>query len=360
MKRLIMLIFLCTAAISGCAQNHFNIPAENFAAKVRVIGVAPIMLDSDSDITHPDKGLLVPLLTELNRNYEPLLIRRLQSTGNFYAVTPLVDDAKQLFPSLVSRREKRDDAGVQYLKYFWKNEEIAAYIKKNRVDAVMLVVISGFTRNSRIFSSNLLSTLETDYNFLIMTAQIVAQDGTVLWEYPNFRGQLLTYYPLINLQYPDFSESDANLSSKTRVQFKSIDGIRRVLEKKRSDWILRETTEPEIYGKMFDEMVSLIKYPASKATGETAAEGKVTQPAEGGQHKSPPVAEKPLPLPAPSPAKTVPSAPAPTQVTPAPSAKTTSPAISPMPTAPTPPATIPLETQAPAPVEIVPATGSTL
>jgi len=185
---------------------------------------------------------------------------------------------------LLARREKRDDAGIQYNKYFWKNDEIVSYLKKNRLDAVMIVVVNGLTKTSKIYSSNLLTSLETNFNFLMMSAQILGADGTVLWEYPNFRGRILPYYPLVNLQYPDFSESEANITNVTEVRFKSIDGIRRTLEQKKSDVLFRETAESEVYGRIFDEMIFLAKHSAeNKPKGEASAE------------KRPAVATDPLP-----------------------------------------------------------------
>lgn len=277
MKRLVIGLLFVAGTMLGCAQNRFNVPAESIAEKVKVLGVAPIFMDADSDIIYPQKELLVPLISELNRKYEPLLVRKIKETGNYYAVTPLADESQQLFSSLIARREKRDDAGIQYNKYFWKKDEIGAYIKKNRLDAVMVVVVSGLTKTSKIYSSNLLTSLETNFNFLTITAQIVDPDGTVLWEYPNFRGRLLPYYPLINLQYPDFSESEANQSRKVEVRFKSIDGIRRTLEQKKSDWLLRETPDPEVYGRLFDEIASLVSYSVDKK-GKGAVDGKPLPP----------------------------------------------------------------------------------
>lgn len=275
MKRFVVALLVVAGTMTGCARNHFNIPAENFAENVKVLGVAPIFIDTDSDIIHPQKELLIPLISDLNRKYEPLLVRKLQSTGNFYAVTLQADEPRQLFSSMMARREKRDDADIQYNKYFWKNDEISAYIKKNRLDAVMVMTVSGLTKTSKIYSSNLLMSLETPFNFLTMTAQILGPDGTVLWEYPNFRGRLLTYYPLVNLQYPDFSETEANLSRKTEVRFKSLDGIRRTLEKKKSDILFRETQEPEVYGRLFDDMTSLIEHSVDKQTKGAAEDGKL-------------------------------------------------------------------------------------
>lgn len=307
MKRFVICLLLVAGTMPGCAQNYYNIPAENIAEKVKVLGVAPILIDADSDIIHPQKDLLIPLITDLNRKYEPLLVRKLQGTGSFYAVTLLADEPKQLFSSLTARREKRDDAGIQYNKYFWKNDEIGAYIKKNRLDAVMVIVVSGLTKSSKIYSSNLLMSLETNFNFLTMTAQILGPDGTVLWEYPNFRGRLLTYYPLANLQYPDFSESEANLSKNTVVRFKSLDGIRRTLEEKKSDWLLRETPEPETYGRLFEEIASLVKLSDGRQVkGAAATDNKPSAPPDeslkpaGAPGKAAPAAPTPAPKAAPA------------------------------------------------------------
>ena len=321
MKRFVVGLLLVAGTLCGCAQNHFNIPAEDFAEKVKVLGVAPIFVDAESDIIYPQKELLMPLIAELNRKYEPLLIQKLKSTENFYTVMLLADEPQQLFSSLISRREKRDDASTEYNKYFWKNDQIGAYIKKNRVDSVMLIVVSGLTKTSKIYSSNLLTSLETNFNFLTMTAQIVGPDGTVLWEYPNFRGRLLPYYPLVNLQYPDFSESEANVSHKTEVRFKSLDGIRRTLEQKKSDLLFRETQEPEIYGRLFDEITSLIKHSVDRQTKGEAADGK-SQPPSGEPQKPGTVVEKPAapattPASAPKPAEEAPATPAPTTPAPA-------------------------------------------
>lgn len=271
MKKLLLSGLLVVSLMTGCARNYYNVPTENVADKVRTLGIAPIFTDADSDIRHPQKDLLVQLVTDLNRKYEPQLARKLKATGNFYTVALLDSDPVQLFASLLFRREKRDDASILYNKYFWKNEELRSYIQKNNLDAVLLLTVSGLTRNDKIYSSNLLKSLETDYNYLTLAAQMLDANGTILWEYPNFRQRILSYSPLINLQYPDFSESDANLSGKTEVKFKTLDGLRRALEHKQKDWLLRETTEPEEYSTHFDEIVSMIKYDLGSKSKDAPA-----------------------------------------------------------------------------------------
>jgi len=263
MKRTLAVFLLISGVISGCVQNHFNVPIDNFADKVKILGVIPIIVDADSDISHPQKEQLIRIVTDMNRKYEQQFVRKLKGTGNFFTVALMEVDPQRTFGNLLSRREKRDDATILYNKYFLNNDELRDYIKKNKLDAVMLIVVSGLTRTEKLYSSDLLSSLTSDYNFLTMTAQIFDPNGVLLWEYPNFRGRILTYYPMINLQYPDFSEAEANLSDKAQVKYKTLDGIKRSLDKKQKDLLLRETQETEIYGKQFDEMLDFLKYDAN-------------------------------------------------------------------------------------------------
>jgi hypothetical protein len=336
MKRLLLILTLFAAFASGCSQNHFNVPTENFADRVRVLGIAPIIVDADSDIRHPQKDQLIPLVTEMNRKYEQQLIRKLKATGNFYTVALLDGDPQTIFSKLSSRREKRDDATLLYNKYFWKNDELRDYIQKNNLDAVMLLVVSGLTKSEKVASITQFKSLTSDYNYLIMTAQILDANGSILWEYPNFRQYVPGFDPMINLEYPDFNEADANLTTSTNVKFKTIEGIRRSLGQKRKDLLLRETQESEVYSNQFDEMISLLKYDPDKEKKSTA-----------------PVAETPrLPQPVEQPAR-APEAPAAPAIT-APAAAT--PAVE-VPTI----TRVPVLEQPAKPTdEIVPAKGSTL
>lgn len=283
MKRLILLLGLALLPlINGCARNHFNVPQDSIAEQVKVLGMAPIILDGDSDIRHPQRDELLALMTSQNRLHERDLLRLIKNTNSFFTVTMLDADPKALFNELLFRRERRDDAAIQYNKYFWKTEALTELIRKNSLDALMIVVVSGVTRPEKILSSNLLESLETDYNYLIMTAQILDRKGNILWEYPNFRTRTLSYTPLLNLQYPDFDEAKANMSPRIQVKFKTMEGIKRALDKRRLDLLLRETSEAELYMTQFEEMSALIKIdrdqkpaqPADKPKPEPAKEQK--------------------------------------------------------------------------------------
>lgn len=281
MHRLILLLALTLLPLfTGCARNHFNLPQDSFADQVKVLGMAPIIVDADSDIRHPQRDELLALVTAHNRLHERELLRLIKNTNSFFTVTMLDADPKALFNELLFRRERRDDAAIQYNKYFWKTEALTELIRKNSLDALMIVVVSGITRPEKILSSNLFESLETDYNYLIMTAQILDRTGTVLWEYPNFRTRTLSYTPLLNLQYPDFDEAKANMSPRIQVKFKTLEGIKRALEKRRLDLLLRETSETELYMNQFEEMSSLIKIDRDHKQTQPADKPKAEPPKE--------------------------------------------------------------------------------
>ena len=278
MQRLVLLIgMVLLPLLGGCAHNYYNLPQDTVAEKVKVLGMVPIIVDTDSDIRHPQREELITTLTNINRSFERDLLRLVKKTNSFYAVTLLDVDPKAVFSSTLFRRERRDDAAIQYNKYFWKEASLAEFMRKNSLDAVMFVVVSGITRPDKISSSNLLDSLATDYNFLIMTAQIVDAKGAILWEYPNFRQRTLSYTPLMNLQYPDFDEAKANMSPRVQVKFKTLEGLRRGLEKRRQDLLRRETSEVELYMNQFEEITSMLEIDKDRKPAPPAEPPKKTE-----------------------------------------------------------------------------------
>lgn len=256
--RFVPLVALLLTTV-GCARNYFNVPNETVNKKVKVLGVAPIFMDADSQILHPEKDALIALVKEFNRKNERELAAMLRKDCGYFSVRFLDDEPDQLFPKLFSRREKRDDAGIQYNKYFFKEQEVRDYLAKNGMDALMLVVVSGITRRDTKFSSNLTAKLEANYDDLVMTAVLLDGSESPLWEYPNFRQRLLSLPPLYELQYPDFDEADANLSDKVDIKYKTVAGIRRGFERKEKDIMFRAMPVSSVYYRLFSDMVALQK-----------------------------------------------------------------------------------------------------
>lgn len=253
---------LCMAALIsfGCAHNYYNVPSATYEKKVRTLGVAPIFVDADSSIRHPEKDALIAIVKEFNRKNEKALVTELKGIEAYSSVRLLDDDTDQLFTKLFFRRERRDDGGILYNKYFFKTQYLQELIKQNNVDAVMLVVVSGLTKRDKIYSSNITSFLESDYDYLIVTSQVLdGESDTPLWEYPNFRQRILSFPTLYGLQYPDFDEAAANLDERVNVKYKTIPGIRRGFDKKDKDILMRTLPVSSIYNKIFEDMSALQK-----------------------------------------------------------------------------------------------------
>jgi len=307
---------LLVMLLTGCASNYYNIPREAYEKKVKVLGVAPILLDAESEIRHPEKAEVLRIVREASRKNEKELVDILKGNGEYFAVRFLDDEPDQLFSTIVSRRERRDDAGVVYNKYFYKPEELKKFIEKHHVDAVMLVTVSGILMTDKIYSSNFMAVLEDSYNNLIMTAQIIDAEGTLLWEYPNFRQKFITFSPLFALQYPDFEEARANLTDQVRIKNKSIPGIGRAFARTENSTVKWSKQVSSLYNKQFSDMTAFLQYfrnPFTDGRDEKKPEvpAAVTFKDEG-------LMRQPTPSPAPPAPQQTPLAPAAMQGKPAP------------------------------------------
>ena len=270
MRRAVNMVLIGLVMLTGfgCAQNYYNVPKDTYEKKVRVLGVAPLMVDAESDIRHPEKAAVVALLKEANRKNEKELVALLKDTGAYFSVRLLDEDSDLLSAGLGPRRERRDDGGVIYNKYFFRQEALQNLVDRHRVDAVMVVTLSGLTRQDKFYSSNLLSYVSGDYNFLTASAQVIDRDGTVLWEYPNFRQRILTYPPFMALQYPDFDEAKANTTDDVEVKFKTVAGIGRALNKTKESSLQPKASVSILYCDLFDSMVALMGSGRSSESGK--------------------------------------------------------------------------------------------
>lgn len=252
------MLLAAISALFGCAHDHYNVSGEALE-RVKVVGVAPFFVDPDSDIRHPEKQAVVKVVEEVNRRNERELTARIKESGVFFAVRQVDDEPGRLFTTLLANRERRDDAGIVYNKYFFKKRELKDLMASNGLDALMVVTVSGLTRKEKVYSSNYLSFLETDFNYLSLTAQLLDGDGTIIWEYPNFRQRSLSYPVLFSLQYPDFDEATANLSDQVDVKFKTVNGIIAAFARSKGSAVPNGPKISALYSDQYDEILSLMR-----------------------------------------------------------------------------------------------------
>ncbi|MBJ6752143.1 hypothetical protein [Geomonas anaerohicana] len=314
------LLMVVTGALFGCAHNYYNIPQETLEKKVRTIGVAPFFTDADSDIKHPEKAAILSIVRGYNLRNEKELVARIRNTGIFYAVRPVTADPDRLFSSLVWNREKRDDARIVYNKYFFKKDDLKQLMTENGLDAVLFVTVGGLTQPGKVYSSNFLSYLETDYNYLAMSAVMLDREGNTIWEYPNFRRDKPSYPMFFSLQYPDFDEAAANLTEKVDVKFKTVAGVNAAFAKSEPSTVANGPEVSTLYVKQFDEMLALMKTYKPLFAKEKEKEAQPA-PASAPVYYTPPAAPATPAAPAPAaPAPATPQAVAPAAPAPQPAA----------------------------------------
>ncbi|QXE85877.1 hypothetical protein KP003_16160 [Geomonas nitrogeniifigens] len=300
------LLMVATGALFGCAHNYYNIPQDTLEKRVRTIGVAPFFTDAESDIRHPEKASIVSIVRSYNLKNEKELIARIRSTGIFYAVRPVTAEPDRLFSSLVWNREKRDDARIVYNKYFFKKDDLKQLMTENGLDAVLFVTVSGLTKPGKVFSSNFLSYLETDFNYLTMSAVMLDREGNTIWEYPNFRRESPSYQMFFSLQYPDFDEAAANLTEKVDVKFKTVAGVNAAFAKSEPSSVANAPEVSTLYVKQFDEMLALLQTYKPLFGAKEKEKETLPAPVSAPVYYTPPAAAAPI---APPPAAPVSAAP---------------------------------------------------
>lgn len=79
MRRLLWVVMLFLLLVSlGCANGVYNVPKEQYRSMVKTLGVLPLMVDSGSEIHHPETRQVIDLLSRLNRGKEDSLVELLR------------------------------------------------------------------------------------------------------------------------------------------------------------------------------------------------------------------------------------------------------------------------------------------
>lgn len=231
---------------SGCSWGKYQIPKQDYQAKVQVLGVLPLLIDSAAPFDYPQKEALFDLLSQSIVAKHENLVERLREKKGYFDVRTLPGSSELISLSLLAGKIPADATGRPQ-GYFFNQAAVAELTRRNVVDALLVVVFSGEqvveTRRSR----TLLESLKTTYNDIMVTAAVVDYNGETLWQLNGrdaFRALLL--------QYADFDEAYYNQTDLVRVKNISLAGIRKKLD---------ETSDgderlPEMYDKLFDRIVS--------------------------------------------------------------------------------------------------------
>jgi len=236
--------------LSSCGWGSYQVPKQEFQAKVQVLGVLPLLVDRDAPLDYPQKEALFDLIERVNVGKHEILVSRLKAKKGYFDVRQLSGNPNLLRLSLLSARKSTDRHGRPQ-GYEFNAADVAELSRRNVVDALLVVVFSGAQIEETRRSRTLLETLKTTYNDVVVTAAVVGRDGKVLWHLSgddSFQAQVL--------QYPDFDEAYYNRTNMVQLKYISQAGIERALGENAE--MGGKKSLPETYDRLFDRIVSSI------------------------------------------------------------------------------------------------------
>jgi hypothetical protein len=232
----------------GCSTGTYQIPKQDYQAKVQVLGVLPLLIEPAATFEYPQKEALLDLLARSNAGKHSVLVERLRKKKGYFDVRPLDGDPELIALSLLAGENPRDFAGRPQ-GYRFKPEAVAELSERNVVDALLVVVLAGAQAEDSRRSRTLLESLTTNYNDIMATAAVIDRNGDTLWQLTGGDA-----YRALMLQYADFDEAYYNRTDLVRLKYISLSGIEKVLDE--SGGGKDEKHLPEMYDQLIDRIVS--------------------------------------------------------------------------------------------------------
>ncbi|SHI94974.1 hypothetical protein SAMN02745165_01220 [Malonomonas rubra DSM 5091] len=236
------LIFGLILLLAGCSWGQYQVPKENYRAEVQVLGVLPILVDQAAHFDYPQKNTLIDLIVRSAADKQMPLVEQLREKKGYFDVRALPGNAELLGLSLLSAELPRVDDG-RPTGYQYNAEAVRQLAEQNVVDGLLVVVIAGTQVTETRRSRTLLESLETSYNDIVATAEVVDRNGKVLWRLSGKEA-----VRMLLLQYPDFDEAHYNLTDVVKVKNISLAGIERALE-------AEEGELPQPYQQLIERIV---------------------------------------------------------------------------------------------------------
>ena len=221
MLRVIGCVLLLLLVV-GCSSGKFQLPKQEYQAKVQVLGVLPLLIDRTAPLNYPYREGVYDLLSRANVGKQEELVASLIKKKGYFDVRGLAG-GDLLAMSLFDAAQPVDEQG-RPKAFVFNAETVAALAQRNVVDALLVVVFSGAQVEETRRSRTLLESLKTRYSDLLATAAVVGRDGQILWQMTGADS-----YQALQLQYADFDDAYYNRSKQVRLKNIELAGIERVL-----------------------------------------------------------------------------------------------------------------------------------
>lgn len=227
----------------GCSWGQYQIPKKDYQAKVQVLGVLPLLVDSTAQFDYPQKETLLDFVTRSATEKHVLLVERLRKKKGYFDVRTLAGDAELTRLSVLSGKMPPAIDG-RPTGYQFNSVAVQELAQRNAVDALLVVVVAGSQIEETRRSRTLLESLTTKYNDIMATAAVVGRNGDVLWQLGADDA-----VRILQLQYADFDEAYYNKTDLVQLKNIGFGGVEKSLETK-------DGKLPEVYDELFDRIVS--------------------------------------------------------------------------------------------------------
>jgi len=234
--------------LAGCGSGQFQVPKQEYQTRVQVLGVLPLLVDTNSSLNYPEQDNLFAILARSARGKERFLVEKLKEKKGYFDVRSLSVSPELTALSLLSAGSPHDKSGWPQ-GYAFDAATIAEIARQNVLDAVLVVVFSGEQIEQTRRSRTKLETLTTHFSDIRATAAVIDRNGQTLWQLSGPESFLA-----LLLQYPDFDEAYYNKTDFVRVKNITLSGIERALD---------ETPDkngvvplPPMYENLFAEIAS--------------------------------------------------------------------------------------------------------
>ncbi len=244
-----MLLFgLMILLLSSCGTGTFQVPKQDYQAKVQVLGVVPLLLDRQAPLDYPQREALYDLLVRSNAGKHEQLVTRLKAKKGYFDVRSLSGSADLLEMSLLAGERPRDEVG-RPTGYLFNPEAVDELARRNVVDALLVVIFTGGKVEETRRSRNLLESLNTGYNDVLVTAAVIDRQGQPLW---TMAGK--DSFQAMTLQYADFDEAYYNRTDQVEVKNIRLSGIEPLLMPAPES--AEQATVPKLYERLFDQIAA--------------------------------------------------------------------------------------------------------
>jgi len=244
----ILTAFLLLLVLGGCASKYYQVTPEVYRERVKVLGVLPIMVDTESTILHPQRQEIIDILQQSAREKYLRLSEQLGASAGYREVRPVIIDApsqKQIFAGKTLQSGKDGT----YRRYQPAPAAVTALARSAGVDGLLVVILNGVENKGKRWEGRVGTRyLESNFNEIQASALVLAATGEILWEKSGASGA-----PFVDLQYADFTEALHNKTDEVAVRFITPDGLRRALQASDKGLFDKEAF-PTLYRLLFDSL----------------------------------------------------------------------------------------------------------